>query len=314
MISTSLTLRRGCVPLRLTVLLPTKPKEALMTNTAMSTPFAEGDFRVGRVISQSASVLTGNFPTLFLIGVIAYLPIQLAALWFTGLAAGGALPAGTSPAQIGIAAFLFLFVMIVFSLFAQAVILHAAFQHMRNQPANIFESLKVGLRRFFPLLLLGIVMGLLMVLVFAALSMAAGIVVVISGNTVYTIVATILAVVLGFATVAILYTMWFVAVAACVVERRGPFASMGRSRQLTKEHRWRIFGLLLLLFFVSTVVSVLIELVLRPAAGTILTFLVTLAWTAIWGAYYAVSVAVSYHDLRVAKEGVDIEQIVAVFD
>jgi hypothetical protein len=59
---------------------------------------------------------------------------------------------------------------------------------------------------------------------------------------------------------------------------------------------------------------VLIELVLRPAAGTILTFLVTVAWTAIWGAYYAVSAAVSYHDLRVAKEGVDIEQIVAVFD
>ncbi len=285
-----------------------------MTNTTMSAPFAEGDFRVGRVISQSASVLTGNFPTLFLIGVIAYLPIQLSALWFTDLMKGGRLPADVSPAQLAIAAFVFLFVMIVFSLFAQAVILHAAFQNMRNRPANIFESLKVGLRRFFPLLLLGIVMGLLMVLVFADLSMATGLVVVISGNTAYTIAATILAVVLGFATVAILYTMWFAAVAACVVERRGPFAAMGRSRQLTKGYRWRIFGLILLLFLVSTFVSVLIELVLRPVAGTILTFIVTVAWTAIWGAYYAVSAAVSYHDLRVAKEGVDIEQIVAVFD
>jgi hypothetical protein len=289
-----------------------------MTNAAMSTPFAEGDFRVGRVISQSASVLTGNFPALFLVGVIAYLPIQLSGLWFTSLTQGGAqpgtLPPGVSPAQIGIAAFLFLFVMVVFSLFTQAVILHAAFQKMRNQPANIFESLKVGFRRFFPLLLLGLVMGILMVLVFAALSIAAGVVVVISGNTFYTIAATVLAVVLGFVTVAILYTMWFVAVATCVVERRGPFAAMGRSRQLTKGYRWRIFGLLLLLFAVSIIISVLIELVLRPAAGTILTFLVALFWTAIWGAYYAVTVAVSYHDLRVAKEGVDIEQIVAVFD
>jgi uncharacterized membrane protein len=133
-------------------------------------------------------------------------------------------------------------------------------------------------------------------------------------TTVATIAVTILAFVLGIATMAILYTMWFVAVAACVVERRGPFAAMGRSKQLTKGYRWRIFGLILLVFFVSIVVSVLIELVLRPAAGTILTFLVTVAWTAIWGAYYAVSAAVSYHDLRVAKEGVDIEQIVAVFD
>ena len=290
-----------------------------MTNTTMSAPFAEGDFRVGRVISQSASVLTGNFLTLFVIGVIAYLPIQLSALWFTSLTRGGAqpgtLPPGVSPAQIGIAVFLFLFVIIVFSLLAQAVILHAAFLKMRNQPANMFESLKVGLRRFFPLLLLGIVMGILMVLVFAALGMAGAAVVGISGYTISTIIGvTILAAVLGIATMAILYTMWFVAVAACVVERRGPFGSMGRSRQLTKGYRWRIFGLVLLLFAVSFVASALIELVLRPVAGTIPTFIVTVVWTAILGAYYAVSVAVSYHDLRVAKEGVDIEQIVAVFD
>src|SRR5215475_13070174 len=158
-----------------------------MTNTVMSARFAESDFRIGRVISQSASVLTGNFPTLFLIGVITYLPIQLAALWFT-LPAGG-----VSPAQLGLAAFVFLFVMILFSLFSQAVILHAAFQNMRNQPANISGSLKVGLRRFLPLLLLGLVMGVLMILVVMALSFAAGVTVEISGNTAYIIVATIVA-------------------------------------------------------------------------------------------------------------------------
>jgi hypothetical protein len=246
--------------------------------------------------------------------VIAYLPIQLAALWFTGLTRGGTLPAGVSPAQIGIAAFVFLFVLILFSLFSQAVILHAAFQIMRNQPANIFGSLKVGLRRFLPLLLLGLVMGLLMLLVLMALSTAAGVTVAISGNAGYTIVATIVAVILGLATSAILYAMWFVAVAACVVERRGPFAAMKRSNQLTKGHRWRIFGLLLLLVLVSMLASVLIGLILRPLGSTILIFIVNLVWSASWGAYYAVSVAVSYHDLRVAKEGIDIEQIASVFD
>jgi hypothetical protein len=285
-----------------------------MTNTTMSASFAEGDFRIGRVISQSASVLTGNFPILFLIGVITYLPIQLAALWFTGLTRGGALTPGVSPGQVGLAAFGFLFLMIVLSLFSQAVILHTAFQNMRHQPPNIAESLKVGLRRFLPLLLLGIVMGVLMVVVVIALSAAAGITIAITGNTAFTILATILAVILGLATIAILYTMWFVAVAACVVERRGPFSSMGRSNQLTKGHRWRIFGLLILLFLVSIVASLLIELILKPLGGTIVTFIITVAWTAIWGAYYAVSVAVSYHDLRVAKEGIDIEQIASVFD
>ena len=89
---------------------------------------------------------------------------------------------------------------------------------------------------------------------------------------------------------------------------------MRRSNQLTKGHRWRIFGLFLLLILVSTLASILINLILRPLGGTILTFIVSVAWTAIWGAYYSVSVAVSYHDLRVAKEGIDIEQIASVFD
>jgi uncharacterized membrane protein len=108
--------------------------------------------------------------------------------------------------------------------------------------------------------------------------------------------------------------MWFVAVAACVVERRGPFAAMGRSNQLTKGHRWKIFGLLILLILVSVLAALLIGLILTPLGSTILTFIVNVVWSAIWGAYYATAVAVSYHDLRVAKEGVDIEQIASVFD
>jgi len=46
----------------------------------------------------------------------------------------------------------------------------------------------------------------------------------------------------------IVFTMWFVATPACVVERLGPFRSMGRSRQLTKGHRWKIFGTIVLIF------------------------------------------------------------------
>ena len=40
----------------------------------------------------------------------------------------------------------------------------------------------------------------------------------------------------------------------------------------------------------------------------------SLIWTAIGAAFSSVVIAVAYHDLRVAKEGVDIEQIAAVFD
>jgi hypothetical protein len=45
-----------------------------------------------------------------------------------------------------------------------------------------------------------------------------------------------------------------------------------------------------------------------------LTLIGGLLWNGIWGAFYAIAAVVTYHDLRVAKEGTDIEQIAAVFD
>jgi len=284
-----------------------------MTNAATSAPFAEGDFRVGRVINQSVSVLSRNFPALFLIGVVAYLPIRLAALGFTSLTRG-TLPVSVTPLRTGIAALLFVLTLLFFSMFSQAVILHAAFQNMRHQPTNIVESLKVGLRRIFFLLLLAIILGIAALLVAIALSLAVGAVVVMFRSSAYTGVATIVAVILGLAVFAFFFTMWFVAVAACVMERRGPFGAMGRSQVLTKGHRWRIFGMMLLLFIAISIISVVVGLILSPAGSMIVTFLGNLAWSAIWGAYFATAVAVSYHDLRVAKEGIDIEQIASVFD
>ena len=47
-----------------------------------------------------------------------------------------------------------------------------------------------------------------------------------------------------------------------------------------------------------------------PAVGLIL----ELVWDALTGAFNAVMVVVTYHDLRVAKEGVDTDQIASVFD
>lgn len=111
----------------------------------------------------------------------------------------------------------------------------------------------------------------------------------------------------------ILFTMWFVATPVCVVERLGPNASMRRSTQLTKGHRWKVFGLILLLVIISAVVSPLIEFGLA-AISTTLSLVGTLIWNGIWGAFYAIAVVVTYHDLRVAKEGINIEQIASVFD
>ena len=56
---------------------------------------------------------------------------------------------------------------------------------------------------------------------------------------------------------------------------------------------------------VTTVLSV---------GGLLASVIGRMAWDALMGAYQSIVVAVAYHDLRVAKEGVDIDHIASVFD
>ena len=89
---------------------------------------------------------------------------------------------------------------------------------------------------------------------------------------------------------------------------------MKRSRQLTKGHRWKIFGLMLVLIMVSAVAGPAITAAFTAMGGSMLALIGDLLWNGVWTAFYAIAVVVAYHDLRVAKEGIDIEQIAAVFD
>jgi hypothetical protein len=112
----------------------------------------------------------------------------------------------------------------------------------------------------------------------------------------------------------ILFAMWAVTTPVCVLERRGPFGSLARSAELTRGHRWKVFALTFPLFAVDTVISSFLEDTLSAAGGTPLMLAGTLLWNGLWGAFYAVAFGVSYHELRVAKEGIDIDQIAAVFE
>jgi uncharacterized membrane protein len=140
-----------------------------------------------------------------------------------------------------------------------------------------------------------------------------------------------LGVLLLFIPLPIFYLMWLVATPACVVERLGPFRSLGRSRALTKGHRWKLLGLLLAVLIPALIVAGVTGAVmaslgigvnlligmffdLTRSQSTISAQIVRLVWTAVWTAFYAILVAVAYHDLRVAKEGVATDQIAAVFE
>ncbi|MFZ3454246.1 glycerophosphoryl diester phosphodiesterase membrane domain-containing protein [Arthrobacter sp. 7Tela_A1] len=142
------------------------------------------------------------------------------------------------------------------------------------------------------------------------------------------IVLTVLGVLAVVAVFAWLTVKLALAPAALVLEPRGIFAAMGRSWSLTRGNWWRTFGILIL---TSIIVSIIVSVISTPitmlvtlfasfgsgeAAGddlsTILPVLVlTTAISAFFGAIgYAFQAAVTsllYVDLRIRREGFDVE-------
>jgi MFS family permease len=272
-----------------------------MTDASLSARFAEGDFRVGRVLNRTSSVLSRNFLPFFIVTAIANLPGALLIKAATDLFTSSpeALVQGFVMLGLG------LVLTIVLNVLCQAIVLYGAFQDMRGRPVKLLESLQVGLSRFFPLVGLGIVMLLVFLLaVVLAVAMT------VLGGMILGIISWVLVLIAGM----FLITMWFAATPACVVERAGPIRSMSRSSQLTKGHRWKVFGLILLVVIVGSLIIGVINFGIEAVAGATVGLISGLLLNGIWGAFYAIAVVVTYHDLRVAKEGTSIEQIAAVFD
>jgi uncharacterized membrane protein len=183
---------------------------------------------------------------------------------------------------------------VILEFVGQAVILYGAFQAMRGRPVIIGDAVRRGFSRFLSIVGVSILVSL-------------GV-----------FVGLILFIIPGI----ILALRWSVALPACVVENLGPIAAMRRSADLTKGHRWQIFGLFVLIIVVAViafaVIGALVGMGLLAAPETlgrlVLLGIVTVIITAIVTAYFNVVAAMIYHDLRVAKEGVGTEEIAAVFD
>jgi hypothetical protein len=170
--------------------------------------------------------------------------------------------------------------------FADAAIIYGVVQQLRGRGFTVAESLSAGFARLGPVIGLSLVLGFSVGL------------------------ATILLVIPGV----IVWCMYAIALPVCVVERRGAFDSMSRSAALTKGARWRIFGVFALVVLAFMLVFVIVGALAPLAGGPLLAALALYLVESAAGAFRAVTAGVLYHQLRVAREGVDIEAIAAVFD
>jgi hypothetical protein len=247
-----------------------------------NTEVAGGEFRIGPIFGRAWSIYAANFVVFTLVAFVISLPNLLSG---EGETLAGVL--------WNLAVFIFWMIANTVGL---AVMLYAAFQAMRGRPVVIGEAIRRGLSRFWPIVGLAILEWL-------------GIVV---GFMLFIVPGIMLAI------------RWSAAMPACVVEGLGPLTSMGRSAQLTKGHRWAIFGMYLLIGIIGAIVLAIVGAIVSGLVGVSsmvmlsrgfgIGALVSLVISAIVTAYTNIMLVMIYNDLRVAKEGVDTEQIASVFD
>jgi uncharacterized membrane protein len=261
-----------------------------MTMQATAVPASgTGIFRMGDVLSRSISVFSQNFFLYFAIFLSTGIPVAVV-IAVLGVNVNPMLTTPMTGARSGnslvpaLGAGLFIIVLLL--LLAQTVIMHLAFQKMSGRPANFGTSLRHAFTRFLPTI--------------GTLLWAAVII------FLWSLLLIIPGIIVGFGMV--------VAIQACLIEDLGPMAAVRRSRELTKGHRWTIFGIYLVFSVVNGIVLAIFQMItLRVFGPMVSSFVYGLLSLAVQSYVPVLAVAI-YHDLRVAKDGIGPGNFAAVFD
>jgi hypothetical protein len=240
---------------------------------------APREFRIGGVIGTTFNMYLKNIVVFTLVSAVVWLPVVI--IWAITIPNMNPNDPSEMFIGLGVAAVLGMLLQPI----ATAVILYSTFQDMRGRAIRLGEAISWALSRFLPLLGVGLLATLGFLAGFIALIIPAF----------------------------ILMVMWAVAVPACVVEKTGPVESLTRSSELTKNMRWQIFAIILIVGIITGIINNILQTA-SLAAGVAVFFVVMLIWQGINHAFNAVLIAVIYHDLRVTKEGGDVNRIASVFD
>lgn len=266
-----------------------------------------GGFGVGEVIGKSFSVWGRKMGTLLLIMVIVYAPLVV----YKGIQViGEPLPAEVVTVEDDEVAFhadvawrmaVELTVTFLLSFIAQAAVIYAILQELREEPVSVGDSLRRSMGRLLPV----VGVTLMVSVCFLPIGVLMGIAVSVGG------LLALLFLPLGVFWFFFIWCTLWVAVPAVIVERTGVFGALRRSARLTRGCKWRIMGILLILGAVQGAGGGLVGFV---ALGSVKAgIVVELSATLLVGALTATSTAVGYHDLRSAKEGVGVDDLLKVF-
>jgi len=248
--------------------------------------------------------------------VLALLGFVIVTFLFQGFGAEGETVAVVVTALGTIGGFL---LFLVLSPLAQAASILVIAGQFTGNHLSVGDGLRAGLRKAMGLILLGFVLGAAVFVWFVP-----GTVVLVVGLSMQDGIAYALASLLYFAGMfpaMICFLMLFVAGPAYILEDITTTEALTRSRQLTAGHRLKIFGLAvlfgILIGLLSSVVLVPLAFVqaLTPEPFSMAVEILSQGLSQIIGGVLGVGLpSVIYFDLRVRRDGFDLENLAELVD
>jgi hypothetical protein len=254
-----------------------------MTTATLGRP---GRFEIGRVFSNTFGVIGRNIGLCVgLAALFAGLPALLIRLW-TQPQIDAMMQRDAGAMADPSAMFRNSYITIIAGLlsFVCALLVRATIEDLNGKRPSFGDCIQIAIRFLLPTLAIGLLVGL-----------GAGL-------------GLMLLIVPGI----ILWLGWSMAVPVLIQERRGVFGSMSRSRALTKGSRWSLFGLFLILIIIAMIIQWGMLLVLVLFGGIIAEIGAALVQTVV-SMMLSIATAVSYVELRQAKEGASIDELAEIF-
>lgn len=254
-----------------------------------------GAMSAGDILDRGLKLLLSRLPTFYAINLLAFSPVILAQLLFPNLWVPGFRPEdqlrllGSVLLLGGAAATL--------QPIVGAATVYVVARAFTDEPGGVGGAFAFALRRFFPLLAASLLFGMVF-MAGSALCCVPG----------------------------ILFAIWFIFVGQVVaVERRRPLAALGRSMELTEGYRWRILGLVVLFAVGYWLLGALANAfaVIWPQFEPVpsdrgvdivvnyrnyyMALVVRTLSNILLQTFAAVCLTLLYLDLRIRKEGLDLE-------
>ena len=270
-------------------------------------------FDIGRVINRTFATVKRNFVGMFavaglIVGIPAFLVNFLPMFFVNGdiesllgdMEANSGEMFGLVGAVTAVSVIAGL-VILVATVVLQGAITHASVKDFNGEPVDLRESLRVGLRYFWPLVGFALL---------SALGMALGLVLFIIPGIIFAL-------------------MWMVGAPAIVIENTGVSGAFDRSSALTSGSKWWLLLLAIIYYVISIIVAAIGQVFLIPlgineafspmmqnlAAPVALVYSVIQAIIQTMTTIIAtVGIASTYYELRYIKEGIGVEALASVFD